>query len=256
MNPELIVKAALDIGAAMLKSGAETVRVEDTITRICHSYYQGRLDVTSYLSAIFISMEVTDWSEDSLCPLIISQHRRVTTVSNDLNKLEELNALSRYVCEHTPEPAEIEKRLQKILQVTPSIRRIFLGYTLIAFGFTIFFGGTLLDAVCCVAISLMLYYWNTHYKFRLNNELIHTFLLSFLAGLPACLLELSMLPVHMDKIMIGNVMLLIPGLALTNSLRDLLTGDIVSGSLKLLNSLLLAVAIALGFALSMIITGV
>lgn len=255
MNPELIVKASLDIGAAMLMAGAETVRVEDTISRICRSYYQGNLDVTSYLSAIFVSMEVPNRTEESDCPLIITQHRRVTTVNNDLRKLEELNALSRYVCEHTPEPAEIDARLREILPITPSPRKILFGYIFIAFGFTIFFGGSLLDALCCSAISIMLFFGDTYFKARIHNELIHTFLLSFCAGLPACLLELSILPIHLDKIMIGNVMLLIPGLALTNSLRDLFTGDIVSGSLKLLNSLLLAVAVAMGFALSMIITG-
>lgn len=256
MNPELIVKAALDIGAAMLKSGAETVRVEDTITRICRSYYNGRLEVTSYLSAIFVSMEVTGWREDMNCPLIVTQHRRVSSVSNDLRKLEELNALSRYVCQYTPKPAEIDERLQAILSAAPSMRKVILGYICATAGFTVFFGGTLLDAVCCALISILLYFWDKHLKVRLNNELIHIFLLSFLTGLAACLLQLSPLPVHMDKIMIGAVMLLIPGVALTNSLRDLLTGDLVSGSLKLLNSILLAVAIAMGFALAMIITGV
>ena len=256
MNPELIVKASLDIGAAMLKSGAETIRVEDTITRICRSYYKGRLDVTSYLSAIFVSMEVTDWTKDSNCPFIITQHRRVPSVSNDLNKLEELNALSRYVCEHTPTPEEIDTRLQAILNTSASRRRVIIGYLFATFGFTIFFGGTLLDAFCCSCISILMYFAGAYLNGRLNNELVHYFILSFITGLPACLLEISPIPTHMDKIMIGAVMLLIPGIALTNSLRDLLTGDIVSGSLKLLNSLLLAVAIAMGFALSMILIGV
>ena len=256
MNPELIVKASLDIGAAMLSAGAETVRVEDTISRICRSYYHGRLDVTSYLSAIFVSMEVTEWNEQSCSPLIVTQHRRVTSVSNDLKKLEDLNALSRYVCEHTPDPTEIDVRLQAILSITASRRRVITGYMFATFGFTVFFGGTLLDAFCCAGISILMYFAGNYLSGRLNNELIYYFILSFLTGLPACLLELSPLPTHMDMIMIGAVMLLIPGIALTNSLRDLLTGDIVSGSLKLLNSLLLAVAIAMGFALAMIITGV
>ena len=51
MNPEFIVKVSLDIGAAMIRSGAETMRVEDTITRICQSYHSGKLDVTSYSNA-------------------------------------------------------------------------------------------------------------------------------------------------------------------------------------------------------------
>ena len=256
MNPELIVKVALDIGAAMLKSGAETVRVEDTVTRICRSYYKGRLEVTSYLSAIFVSMEVTDWHQDMNCPLIVSQHRRVSSVSNNLYVLEELNALSRYICDNAPDPAEIEIRLQSIVPNTPGMYRTLLGYICASGGFTVFFGGTILDAMCCALISIMLYFWDKHLKSRMNNELIHNFLLSFLTGLAACLLQLSPLSIHMDKIMIGTVMLLIPGVALTNSLRDLLTGDLVSGSLKLLNSILLAVAIAMGFALSMFITGV
>lgn len=256
MNPELIVKAALDIGAAMLKAGAETIRVEDTITRICRSYYNGRLEVTSYLSAIFVSMEVTTPDRTEGCPLIVTQHRRVSAVSNNLDKLEELNSLSRYVCQYTPEPEEIEKRLQVIQASAPSMRRTLLGYVCATFGFTIFFGGSALDAVCCSFISILLYFWEKHLKNRLNNDLMHSFLLSLFTGLAACILQLSPLPVHMDKIMIGIVMLLIPGVALTNSLRDLLTGDLVSGSLKLLNSILLAVAIAMGFALSMIITGV
>ena len=256
MNPELIVKASLDIGAAMLQAGAETIRVEDTISRICRSYYKGNLDVTSYLSAVFVTMEVTDWDEHSGCPLIVTQHRRVSSVSNDLNKLEELNALSRYVCEHTPEPSEIDTRLQTILTTKASTRKVITGHIFATFAFTIFFGGTVLDAFCCACISVLMYFAARYLTGRLNNELIHYFILSFITGLPACLLELSPIPTHMDMIMIGAVMLLIPGIALTNSLRDLLTGDIVSVSIKLLNSLLLAVAIAMGFALAMVITGV
>ncbi|MFR2965073.1 MAG: threonine/serine exporter family protein [Anaerovoracaceae bacterium] len=58
-----------------------------------------------------------------------------------------------------------------------------------------------------------------------------------------------------DKIMIGGIMLLIPGIAMTNSLRDMLTGDIATGLLRLVNSLLLAASIACGFALPLILTG-
>lgn len=256
MNPELIVKISLDIGAAMLKSGAETVRVEDTISRICRCYYHGRLEVTSYLSAVFISMEVPDYEKYPGCPHIITQHRRVSSLSNDLTKLEELNALSRYVCQNTPDIPEIEKRLMEISDRHISPYRLFSGYICASFAFTIFFGGTLLDGFCCILVSIWMYFLDSNLKKHLNNEFVHGFLLSLASGLPACLLQIICPAIHMDKIMIGTVMLLIPGIALTNSLRDLLTGDLVSGSLKLLNSLLLAVAVAMGFALSMIITGV
>ena len=58
-----------------------------------------------------------------------------------------------------------------------------------------------------------------------------------------------------DKIVIGNVMLLIPGLALTSSLRDMISGDIMTGLLGITESLLKALAIALGFSVLLLQIG-
>ena len=52
---------------------------------------------------------------------------------------------------------------------------------------------------------------------------------------------------HADLISIGNIMLLIPGIAFTNSVRDMFSGDTITGLLRFIESLLLAVTIALGF---------
>ena len=53
---------------------------------------------------------------------------------------------------------------------------------------------------------------------------------------------------HLDKIMIGNIMLVIPGIQLTNSLRDMINGDTISGLLNMSEALLKAVSVAMGFA--------
>ena len=53
-----------------------------------------------------------------------------------------------------------------------------------------------------------------------------------------------------NKILIGNIMLLIPGIALTNSLRDLISGDIMTGILRFLDAVLVAAAIAAGYILA------
>ena len=81
------------------------------------------------------------------------------------------------------------------------------------------------------------------------------FIISFAAGLLTILMMAFGLGAHQDKIMIGGIMLLIPGIAMTNSVRDMLTGDIVTGTMRLTNSLHQAAAIACGFALSLMITG-
>ena len=61
--------------------------------------------------------------------------------------------------------------------------------------------------------------------------------------------------IHGDKVMIGDIMLLIPGLALTNAVKDMFVGDTITGSLRLVESLLWAVAIACGFALAVYVVG-
>ena len=58
-----------------------------------------------------------------------------------------------------------------------------------------------------------------------------------------------------DKIMIGDIMLVIPGLQLTNSLRDMINGEMISGLLNMSEALLKAVAVAIGFAGVIILGG-
>ena len=77
-----------------------------------------------------------------------------------------------------------------------------------------------------------------------------------LLGLGICGCVLLFPALQLDKIMIGYIMLLIPGLAMTNSVRDILVGNTISGALLLTESLLWAGALASGFMLAIWITGV
>ena len=55
--------------------------------------------------------------------------------------------------------------------------------------------------------------------------------------------------------MIGNIMLVIPGIQLTNSLRDMINGDMISGLLNMSEALLKAVSVAMGFAVILLVGG-
>jgi uncharacterized membrane protein YjjP (DUF1212 family) len=60
---------------------------------------------------------------------------------------------------------------------------------------------------------------------------------------------------HIDMVMIGSIMLLIPGISLMNSLRDMMCGDIITGILRLAEALMMAVAIAAGFGIAIMMLG-
>ena len=54
-------------------------------------------------------------------------------------------------------------------------------------------------------------------------------------------------------ILIGDIMLLIPGLAMINAVRNILGGNTISGLLRLTESLIWAAALAGGFMLAILI---
>lgn len=87
------------------------------------------------------------------------------------------------------------------------------------------------------------------------NEVTFQFAASFLTGCAICGFTLLCPFLHMDKIMIGDIMLLIPGLMSTNAIRDVLIGDTLSGIIRLIAALLLAAALALGFMGAIILLG-
>lgn len=248
----LIVSRALDVGERMLLCGGEVSRVEDTIYRILKSYGASRVEVFTILS--FISLTAVFDAEQ-----VYTENRRVSIVaySNDFARLEQLNALSREICQTTPGLDELTERLAAI-DLPPrkkQFRELYamVGYLLSGAAFALFFGGSPLDAlgagVCCLAV------WFLNWFFRRSalQRLFHAFLISFIAGALCYLVILLGLGEHPGQLMMAVIMVLIPGIAMTNAMREMLISDTISGILRLVESLLIASAVAFGFALAMFV---
>jgi len=247
MNREEAEKAlyyAMTIGERMLTCGAEVGRVEDTIRRICTAYGAKRVDVFTITSSIVTTM----FDEVENC---YTQTRRISGSKNDLNKLDELNRLSRKICSQKLPEEEIRRRLEKI-EVGKSYRRSvqIVVYALIAASFTLFFGGNGVDMIASAIMGIFLKLLEFAIRRFRFSSLFSTFICATLGGFVANSLVSIGIGQHTDLICIGNIMLLIPGIAFTNSLRDLLTGDTISGLVRFCESVLLAIIIALGFNLA------
>ena len=247
MNREEAEKAlyyAMTIGERMLTCGAEVGRVEDTIRRICTAYGAKRVDVFSITSSIVTTMI----DEEENC---YTQTRRVSGSKNDLNKLHELNRLSRKICAQRMPEEEIRQRLEKIEQGKQYSFPVQVAvYALIAASFTLFFGGNGIDMVASAIMGIFLKLLERAIRRFRFSSLFSTFLCATLGGFVANTLVSVGVGQHTDLICIGNIMLLIPGIALTNSLRDLLSGDTITGLVRFCESVLLAIIIALGFNLA------
>ncbi len=244
MNPEQLISCALDIGEQMLISGAEISRVETSIQLICAAYGCQRTDVFTITSSIVVSIVSEDGKH-------LSQSRRITGGRTDLTKLDKLNSLSRQICADTPDYEYVEEKLCTICSAKGyPLWLEALGSALIAFAFAVFFGGSYIDGAVASVLGFGLRYATYLLQKAGMNQIFVNVVASFALSVGAIALVRAGLGQDVNKILIGNIMLLIPGIALTNSLRDMISGDIMSGLLRFLDALLVAAAIAAGYILA------
>lgn len=247
---EKLLNVIMDLGKEMLMCGAEVNRVEDTMLRLCSAYKLHNAEIFSITSLILVSVRDESGSSFSLS-------RRITTYVINLYRLEELNALSRTVCATLPSPEDFSTMLDEIIKHSHFSKPLrLLGFVLSSAGFSVLFGGNLRDGLCSAVISVVMFAIERLFTKLSINSMLYNLISSFFAGIMAFFFTRANLACNMDKVMIGDIMLLIPGLVLTNAIKDMMSGDTMAGFLRVCEALLTAVAIALGFVLSMMLTGV
>lgn len=247
---EKVLSLALDLGKSMVKCGAEINRVEETVLRIAYAYKIEKTEVFSIIS--MIQATVID-SENHTH----TQMRRIYSYSTNFGRLEKLNALSRKICAETPDLDLAREELEKICRDGKKFDgKVCLGYMLAAAAFTFFFGGNLWDSAAAAPIAAVIYLMQTYIKASGMSRLLFTALTSAVSGSLAMLFVHIGFGSHADMIMIGDIMLLIPGLMLINSVREMLCGDLMSGLLRLLESVILAMSIACGYAIPIVASGI
>ena len=247
-TPEFIISAALDIGENILRCGGESHRVEDTINRICSAYGAECVDVFALPSLVIASMRTQDGKS-------VSEVRRVYKTSNNMYKLDAVNKLSRDVCCGVVSIDEVKSKIDAILKGKPFPKYLtILGGVIGAGAFAVFFGGNLLDGVAAAVAGLIVSIMNLH-KVNLKNKMLYSVAESFVGAMVGLILVKYGIGSNIDMVMIGTIMLLIPGLAFGNAVRDLLFGDTVSGIIQVVQAILTAVTVAFGFALAILLWG-
>lgn len=242
MDYYLLTDLAATMGYHLARSGAETFRVEDTIHRILLAYGV-ECEVFAIPNSVSVSLEAANGK-----PLMIM--RRIGFHGNDLEKMEKLNALSRQICAKKPAVDEAMEWLHETLAScrTYSTGAFYLGNVLVGIGFCLVFGGALSDCLWAGLIGLIIGLVTRFMDRREANPFFSTILASCLMALPAyAAAGLGWLK-SPDAAIIGALMLLVPGLLITNSMRDIIYGDTNSGIFRIVQVVLTALAIALGTA--------
>ncbi len=243
MNKQLL-SCIMRIAKLMVSSGAEIYRVEESVTRICLAYGVKTVDVYATTSQVMVTVEMEDYG-------ILTHSGRIQRIANHVERVDRLNNLVRYMTAKTPDAEEVERYLAEVQQ-TPSYSRIsrMLSFGLIAGTFCVFFGARSdPETMLAAAIGCLLGICTIMLEDLDANKLLIRFVCAFLASVLAFLGVRAGLAEQVDYIIIGNIMTLIPGVGLTNALRDLFTGDNLSGALRLIEAVLMAFVIAAGYLL-------
>ncbi|MDO5084811.1 MAG: threonine/serine exporter family protein [Erysipelotrichaceae bacterium] len=239
-----ILHLATLTGFYLLESGGETYRVEDTICRILQNY--GMKEVSAFTSPTVIISSCMD-DERSYSKVL-----RVNRSKANLQRIDLLNQLSRDSDKLSID--EFEARLQHIIQQPTYPAWIEIACAgIIALGFTLFFNGIVLDALAAFVIGCFVQALHGFINKKALNPFVGVAITSFVITFFALLGYKYHLVVDYNLVIIGTIMLLVPGLAITNAIKDFLSGDLVSGTTRGFEAFLIAIFVALGSGMALTI---
>ncbi len=240
MNTREVLTLAVEIAQAMIRNGAEISRVEDTCTKIIDSFGIVDYDVYVLSNGIFAS---ANEGRDDACSVI----RHIPLGKISLTRISALNQLARDICEKKIDIATAWDKLEecKKLPFAPDyLQMIAMGIG--SGGFAILFGATAMEGGFACLIGLVLYLLTKVMKknkvARFAVLLLSSMFITVLAFIPV----IAGLNVSLDKIVIGSIMPLVPGISFTTSIRDIYNGDYLSGTIHLIDALFTAMCIAVG----------
>jgi len=245
LEREAIKRVCLLAGKIMLESGAETYRVEDTMVRIAKAFEMENAQAYATPTAITFAIDMTE----------TANFIRIDERFTDLEKVSEVNSISRYISSGELSVTEAENKLKEISAESGSFSELlkYLVAAIVSGCFTIMFEGSWYEFMPAIIVGGVGYYAMNSFNKYLKIRFFAEFLASIILTLLAFLFVTIGFGFDIDKIIIGSVMPLVPGLLITNAVRDLMAGHLVSGITKVADATLTAFAIGAGVAIALLL---
>lgn len=228
------------MGEFLLRNGAEIFRVQETMERVAHAFGVEEYDVYVLSNAIFANaVENGEHTQTKL--------KFVPGSSPHLGRVDAINQLSREIVAGDYTVEEAYARLEEIkgIPYTKTISMI-ISCGIGSACFSYLFGGSVFDALAALLCGFILEIFLRILDKRGASKFISNLSASALVALSAVLLYSLGLGQDLDKIIIGSIIRLVPGIALTTSIRDFLSGDYLSGTIRMIDAFLVGGCIAIG----------
>ena len=241
-----VMDVCLLAGEIMLKYGGETYRVEETLERMAKSASYKNIHCFATATGVFLSFEEKKGKED------LMQMVRVDERMQNLSKVADVNQVSR---EFVAGELTIDQAYEKLQNIAtaPMQYPLWLIHIAAGFagsGFSYLFGGGLSDLLPAFIAATVSSLVVLEIERQLKVQFAAEFVAAFAGGTVAIFLVFIGLGSNLDQIIIGSLMPLVPGVPLTNAVRDLMSGDLLAGISRGAEALLTSLSVATGIALS------
>ena len=250
MNYQLLLDTAVLAGEIMLTGGAETYRVEDTMDRMLRHAHTETVETLALMTGIVVTLNGADMER----PLTVM--RTINKRNTNLSNIMKVNDISRKYCGDQITLEEAWELLNQVKEKQYNRMLYNLATAGVSVGFAMMLGGNLADVLTAAFVGFMLGLIVTAGKISHMNAIM----MDIFSGMGIALLTFGLyegtgLPLNTDIIIVSAIMPIVPGVAITNAIRDTLYGDYLSGCARILEAFLKAAMIALGVGVGMALLG-
>lgn len=243
-----ILECINEIGFLLLKHGAEIYRVEESLKRMSEGAGFGNVEVFAVPTYFTLNVTLHDGT-----PYISSRRSHMNRIH--LDHLYELNNLVRQISNQEIDFQDVPARIEKIHSQGLDFRLILLGYIISTAMFCAFFGGGIREMIVSSFIGFALYHFIYCMELLAVNDIVRTILSSMIIATIAIITQKIGIISDLQSTITGSIMLLVPGIAITNSLRDIMGGEYISGISRMIEAFLIASSIAIGVGIMMMVLG-
>ena len=248
-----VMEAALQAGHLLLENGAEISRVEETMERICRYYGVHSGNAFVLTNGIFVT--VGNRNEP-----VFAKVEHIPVSGTHLDRVAAVNPLSREIEEGRYTIGQVSGRLDDIKRMPGKTKHMqVLASGCGSAAFCYLFGGNASDSAVAFTAGILLYLYVLYISGPHLSKIVGNISGGALVTAICILLFTAGIGDHLNFMVIGSIMPLIPGVPFTNSIRDIADGDYISGSVRMLDALLvffcIAIGVGVGFALAGWMTG-
>lgn len=247
---KLLANTAMLAGEIMLCSGAETYRVEDTMYHILKTSNIETTQVIAMMTGLVVTLNDPGFEQP------VTMMRRVSERSTNVSNIVNVNDISRRYCEGKISLEEAYEELRRAKGKQYNRLLYNLATIGIAVGFAMMFGGSLHDIKAAAVVGAVLAGVMTIGKIaKLSSVLVHVLSGLGIAMLTVVIQRVLFADLSVNIVIASSIMPIVPGVAITNAIRDTIQGDYLSGCARILEAFLVAMAIAVGAGLGLLIVG-